>query len=173
MAKRYQRSNQIYRFWLLLWYLQILLVIIWLILKATIQTIQENQLEKWSLIWPCMVDIYRASEAWFDRTWWIYIEPVKLSLIVLQILITPLVSCGHCVVCHSLIDRFWLLLWYLWFTCSFVDISINEFGVLSDFDSIISWLREAWFDRTWWIYIEPEKSVAMFWSRLSMFCCSR
>jgi hypothetical protein len=31
----------------------------------------------------------------------------------LQILITPLVSCGHCVVCSSLIYRFWLTLWYL------------------------------------------------------------
>jgi hypothetical protein len=30
-----------------------------------------------------------------------------------QILITPLVSCGHCVVCSSSIYRFWLPLWYL------------------------------------------------------------
>jgi hypothetical protein len=30
----------------------------------------------------------------------------------IQILITPLVSCGHCVVC-SLTYRFWLHLWYL------------------------------------------------------------
>jgi hypothetical protein len=30
----------------------------------------------------------------------------------IQILITPLVSCGHCVVCPS-IYRFWLPLWYL------------------------------------------------------------
>jgi hypothetical protein len=50
-----------------------------------------------------------------------------LSFFDLQILITPLVSFGHCVVCHSLIYRFWLLLWYLvaivlsvilWFTDS-------------------------------------------------------
>jgi hypothetical protein len=31
----------------------------------------------------------------------------------LQILITPLVSFGHCVVCSSSIYRFWLPLWYL------------------------------------------------------------
>ena len=31
----------------------------------------------------------------------------------LQILITPLVSCGHCVVYSSSIYRFWLSLWYL------------------------------------------------------------
>jgi hypothetical protein len=31
----------------------------------------------------------------------------------IQILITPLVSFGHCVVCFSSIYRFWLPLWYL------------------------------------------------------------
>jgi hypothetical protein len=31
----------------------------------------------------------------------------------LRILITPLVSCGHCIVCSSLIYGFWLPLWYL------------------------------------------------------------
>jgi hypothetical protein len=31
----------------------------------------------------------------------------------IQILITPLVSFGHCVVCSSSIYWFWLLLWYL------------------------------------------------------------
>jgi hypothetical protein len=36
-----------------------------------------------------------------------------LFLFDLQILITPLVSFGHCVVCSCLIFRFWLLLWYL------------------------------------------------------------
>ena len=36
-----------------------------------------------------------------------------LSLFDLQILIALLVSCGHCVVCPSLIYRFWLPCWYL------------------------------------------------------------
>jgi hypothetical protein len=31
----------------------------------------------------------------------------------IQILITPFVSFDHCVVCSSLIYRFWLPLWYL------------------------------------------------------------
>ena len=35
----------------------------------------------------------------------------------LRILITPLVSCGHCIVC-PLIYGFWLPLWYLRFTAS-------------------------------------------------------
>jgi hypothetical protein len=33
----------------------------------------------------------------------------------LQILVTPLISFGHYVVCPSLIDRFWLPLWNLLF----------------------------------------------------------
>jgi hypothetical protein len=36
-----------------------------------------------------------------------------LSLLDLRFLITPLVSCGHCIVCPSSIYDFWLLLWYL------------------------------------------------------------
>jgi hypothetical protein len=31
----------------------------------------------------------------------------------IRLLITPLVSCGHCIVCSSLIYGFWLHLWYL------------------------------------------------------------
>jgi hypothetical protein len=31
----------------------------------------------------------------------------------IRLLITPLVSCGHCIVCSSLIYGFWLPLWYL------------------------------------------------------------
>jgi hypothetical protein len=37
----------------------------------------------------------------------------RLLFFDLQILITPLVSCGHCVVCSSSIYRFWLPLWYI------------------------------------------------------------
>jgi hypothetical protein len=36
-----------------------------------------------------------------------------LSFFDSRILITPLISCGHCVVCPSSIHGFWLLLWYL------------------------------------------------------------
>jgi hypothetical protein len=38
--------------------------------------------------------------------------PLNCLFFDIQILITPLVSCGHWIVC-SLIYRFWLLLWYL------------------------------------------------------------
>ena len=60
-----------------------------------------------------------------------------LSFIDLQILITLLVSFGHCVVCPSLIYRFWLPFWYLlaivlsvlhWFTDS-----VYLFGVFKLF----------------------------------------
>jgi hypothetical protein len=36
-----------------------------------------------------------------------------LSLLDLRLLITPLVSCGRCIVCPSSINEFWLPLWYL------------------------------------------------------------
>ena len=36
-----------------------------------------------------------------------------LSFLDLRLLITPLVSFGHCIVCPSSIYDFWLLLWYL------------------------------------------------------------
>ena len=36
-----------------------------------------------------------------------------LSLLDLRLLITPLVSCGRCIVCPSSINDFWLPLWYL------------------------------------------------------------
>ena len=39
--------------------------------------------------------------------------PLCCLFFYLQILITPLVSFGHCVVCSSSIYRFWLPLWYL------------------------------------------------------------
>ena len=38
---------------------------------------------------------------------------ICLSLLDLRLLITPLVSFGHCIVCPSSIYDFWLLLWYL------------------------------------------------------------
>ena len=36
-----------------------------------------------------------------------------LSVLDLRLLITPLVSCSHCIVCPSSIYDFWLPLWYL------------------------------------------------------------
>jgi hypothetical protein len=36
-----------------------------------------------------------------------------LSFFDLRLLVTPLVSCGHCIVCYSSDYGFWLPLWYL------------------------------------------------------------
>jgi hypothetical protein len=67
---------------------------------------------------------------WFsdsDYSFGIFWPLCCLFLFDFQILITPLVSFVHCVVCSCLIFRFWLLLWYLfaivlsflvWFTDS-------------------------------------------------------
>ena len=73
----------IYRFWLHLWYL---LAIV-------------------------LSDLLRFTDS--DYTFGIFWPLCCLSFFDLQILISPLVSFGHCVVCPSSIYRFWLHLWYL------------------------------------------------------------
>ena len=89
--------SSIYSFWLPLWYL--LAIVLYVLLWFTASDYP------FGIFWPlcCM--------SFFD----------------LQLLITPLVSFGHCVVCPSLIYSFWLPLWYLlaivlyvllWFTAS-------------------------------------------------------
>ena len=87
----------IYSFWLPLWYL------LAIVLSA--------------LVW------FTASDYLFGIFWPLYC----LSLFDLQLLITSLVSFGHCIVCPCLIYSFWLPLWYLlaivlsvlvWFTAS-------------------------------------------------------
>ena len=76
-------SSSIYGFWLPLWYL--LAIVLSVLLRYT-----ESDYP-FGIFWPLCCQIF------FD----------------IQILITPLVSCGHCVVCSSSIYRFWLPLWYL------------------------------------------------------------
>ena len=75
--------SSIYRFWLHLWYL------LAIVLSDLLLFTDYDYL--FGIFWPlcCLT--------FFD----------------LQILITPLVSFGHCVVCYSLIYWFWLPLWYL------------------------------------------------------------
>ena len=76
-------SSMIYRFWLHPWYL--LAIVFFVILWYTDSDYTLG------IFWPlCCLFFY-------DK----------------QILITPLVSFGHCVVCSSMIYRFWLLPWYL------------------------------------------------------------
>jgi hypothetical protein len=72
----------IYRFWLPLWYL------LAIVLSVLLWFTDSDYL--FGIFWPLCCLFF------FD----------------LRILITPLVSCGHCVVCSSLIYRFWLPLWY-------------------------------------------------------------
>jgi hypothetical protein len=69
-----------YRFWLHLWYLVVIVL---------------------SVLW------HTDSDYTFGILW-----SLCCLFFDIQILITPLVSCGHCVVC-SLTYRFWLHLWYL------------------------------------------------------------
>ena len=75
--------SSIYRFWLHLWYL------LAIVLSDLLRFTYSDYL--FGIFWPL------CSLTFFD----------------LQILITPLVSFGHCVVCYSLIYWFWLPLWYL------------------------------------------------------------
>ena len=52
---------------------------------------------------------FTTYDNFFGILWPLYF----LSFLDLRFLITPLVSCGHCIVCPSSIYDFWLLLWYL------------------------------------------------------------
>ena len=76
-------SSSIYWFWLPLWYL---LTIVFSVLRRLTDSDYPSGIF-WPLNWVFFVD--------------------------LLILITPLVSFGHCNVCSSSIDWFWLPLWYL------------------------------------------------------------
>ena len=76
-------SSLIYGFWLPFLYL--LVIVLSVLLRYT----DSNY--PFGIFWPLCCQFF------FD----------------ILILITPLVSCGHCVVSSSLIYRFWLPLWYL------------------------------------------------------------
>ena len=52
---------------------------------------------------------FTTYDYFFGILWPLYF----LSFLDLRFLITPLVSCGHCIVCPSSIYDFWLPLWYL------------------------------------------------------------
>ena len=75
--------SSIYDFWLPLWYL----VAIVLSVLPRFTTYDYH----FGILWPLYC----------------------LSVLDLRLLITPLVSCGHCIVCPSSIYGFWLPLWYL------------------------------------------------------------
>ena len=75
--------SSIYDFWLPLWYLVAIVL--------------------------SVLPRFTTSDYFFGILWPLYC----LSFLDLRFLFTPLVSCGHCIVCPSSIYDFWLLLWYL------------------------------------------------------------
>ena len=90
--------SSIYRFWLPLWYL--------LATVLSVLLFTDSDYPIWYLR-------FTDSDYPFGIFW-----PLCCLFFYLQILITPLVSFGHCVVCSSSIYGFWLPLWYLRFTDS-------------------------------------------------------
>jgi hypothetical protein len=72
----------------------------------------------------------------------------------LRLLITPLVSCGHCIVCSS-IYGFWLLLWYLLVIVLSVPqftASDYSFGIYKLYSIMLYWVHLSWagFECTLW-----------------------
>jgi hypothetical protein len=73
------------------------------------QTTQWPQDTKGVIIVSSALLRYTDSDYPFGILW-----PLRRLLFFdIEIMITPLVSCGHCVVCSSSIYRFWLPIWYL------------------------------------------------------------
>ena len=107
-------SSMIYRFWLQPWYL--------LVISSSM--IYRFWLHPW-----CLSAIVLSVLLWYtdsDYTLGIFWSLCCLFFYDIQILITPLVSFGHCVVCSSMIYRLWLLPGIFWPLCClfFYDIPI-------------------------------------------------
>jgi hypothetical protein len=86
-----------YGFWLPLWYLQYFLVN---------HSLSFSYFPIFSIL-LCIL-IFTASSYPFGIFWTLYC----MFFFELLLLITPLVSFGHCIVCPSLIYRFWSPIWY-------------------------------------------------------------
>ena len=97
-------SSMIYRFWLPPWYLLVIVlsVILWYI---------RFWLHHWYLLAIVLSVLLWYTDS--DYTLGIFWPVCCLFFYDIQILITPLVSFGQCVVCSSMIYRFWLHPWYL------------------------------------------------------------
>ena len=96
--------SSIYRFWLHLWYL--LAIVLSVLLWDT-----DSDYHLWYLLDIVLSDLLRFTD--YDYLFVIFWPLCCLTFFDLQILITPLVSFGHCVVWPSPIYRFWLPLCYL------------------------------------------------------------
>jgi hypothetical protein len=69
----------------------------------------------WLTLWYLLATVLSAPLRYTDSDYpfGIFWPLCCLLFFVTQILITPLVSFGHCVVCSSSLHGFWLPLWYL------------------------------------------------------------
>ena len=74
---------------------------------------------------------FTTSDYPFGIMWPLYC----LSFLDLRLLITPLVSCGHCIVCPSSIYDFWLPFWYL----VAIVLSVRPRFTTSDYPFCILW----------------------------------
>ena len=116
--------SSIYDFWLPLWYhVAIVLSVLprftisdyplvsWGLYIIFPSSISDFWLPLWYLVAIVLSVLPRFTtyDNFFGILWPLYF----LSFLDLRFLITPLVSCGHCIVCPSSIYDFWLLLWYL------------------------------------------------------------
>ena len=155
----------IYRFWLLLWYLLVIVLSDIQILIAPL--VSFGHCVVWYTDSDCPFGIFWSLCCLIYRFWlplW-YLLVIVLSDI--QILIAPLVSFGHCVVWYTdseytfsifwslccLIYRFWLLLWYL-LVIVLSDIWILNTPLVS-FGHCVVW------------YTDSDCSFGIFWS----LCC--
>ena len=104
--------SSIYDFWLPLWYLvAIVLSVLPRFCIICHSSIYDFWLPFWYLVAIVLSVLPRLTtyDYHFDILWPLYC----LSVLDLRLLITPLVSCGHCIFCPSSIYDFWLPLWYL------------------------------------------------------------
>ena len=104
--------SSIYDFWLPLWYL--VAIVFSVILRFCI-VCHSSIYDFWLPFWYLVAIVlsfpprFTTSDYPFGILWPLYF----LSFLDLRLLISPLVSFGHCVVCTSSIYDFWLPLWYL------------------------------------------------------------
>jgi hypothetical protein len=161
--------SSIYGFWLPLWYL--LAIVLSVLLRYTDSDYQ------FGIFWPLCY----------------------LSFFDIRILITPLVSFNHCVVCPSSIYGFWLPLWYLlaivlsvllrytdsdypsgifWPLCclSFFDIRILITNLVSLNSSYTIGIKKRSFKTVIWLLLAWVKvlfsqSTCKSVSRTFLFCC--
>ena len=186
-------SSMIYRFWLSPWYL--LAIVLSVLLRYTdsdyplvsfghcvvfSSMIYRFWLHPWYLLAIVLSVLLWYTDS--DYPLGIFWAFCCLFFYDLQILITPLVSFGHCVVCSSMIYRFWLHPWYLlaivfsvllWYTDS--DYPLVSFGHCVVCSSMIYrfWLPPWYllaivFSVLLW-YTDSDYTLGIFWPLCCLF----